>query len=352
MVGRRRWGATERVSADRRTLFVHAPARLVYRVQVPPEGRLDVGLGVIRDGETVRFRVTAKPVGSASEVEIEQPWSDANRWSQLALDLSAFAGQVVTLTLEATAERAGTVALWASPTLSGARLTERPNIVFYVIDGGGADYMSAFGYPRRTTPNLERLAAEGALFERAYSNSSWTRPSTASFLTSLHHSVLGGLRNSRNPVPAEAVTMAEHMHRAGYQTAEFTANPNAGRMSDLDRGVDAFREAGVNPTSVSSVELHENFWTWREDYPAEPYWVHFQPTDVHNEHTPVAPSAARSSKNGSRRRRRSRRRTTSSSPKRSGRSASTRWSSGPPTATCTTRPWRIKTIGWASWSNA
>jgi arylsulfatase A-like enzyme len=291
MVGRHKSSDTEKVSPDRRALYTHAPARIAYRVKVPREGRLDVGLGVVRGGQPVRFRIAAEPVGGASEALLDETWSEPSRWSQHAIDLSHLAGQIVTLTLEATADRAGSVALWASPTLSGTRATDRPNIIFYVIDGGGADYMSAFGYPRRTTPNLERIAAEGAVFDRAHSNSSWTRPSTASLLTSLHHSVLGGLRNQRNPVPAEAITMAEHMHRAGYLTAEFTANPNAGRMSDLDRGLDAFREAGVKPTSLSSVELHENFWTWRDNYPAEPYWVHFQPTDVHNDHTSVSPFA-------------------------------------------------------------
>ena len=61
--------------------------------------------------------------------------------------------------------------------------------------------MSLYGYNRRTTPNLERIAAEGALFDYAYSNSTWTGPSTLSFLTSLQHSVLGGLRNARNMAP-------------------------------------------------------------------------------------------------------------------------------------------------------
>ncbi|MCH7891867.1 MAG: sulfatase-like hydrolase/transferase [Gemmatimonadetes bacterium] len=54
--------------------------------------------------------------------------------------------------------------------------------------------MSVYGYNRRTTPTLERLASEGVVFERAYSNSSWTLPSTASFMTSLHTSVTGGMR--------------------------------------------------------------------------------------------------------------------------------------------------------------
>jgi arylsulfatase A-like enzyme len=112
-------------------------------------------------------------------------------------------------------------------------------------------------------------------------------------MTSLQHSVLGGFKNGFNVVPDDAPTMAQHMHRAGYQTAVFTSNPNAGRMSGLDRGVDVMREAGVERDFISSVELHEGFWSWRDAYPSEPYWVHFQTTDVHEYETgqpePVAP---------------------------------------------------------------
>ena len=93
--------------------------------------------------------------------------------------------------------------------------------------------------------------------------------------------------------------MAEHMHGAGYQTAVFTANPNAGSLSNLKRGVDVFREnwddfsyTGDNHRE-SSRFLHEGFWSWREIYPAVPYWVHFQTTDVHEDFPAVAPFAGR-----------------------------------------------------------
>ncbi len=282
--------------AYRRTLYTHAPGRLEYRVRVPDAGRLDVGLGVLRDDAPVTFRITARLGDSEAETLFEETYANKESWGQRSVDLSGLAGQTVTLALAAEAEQAGIVALWGAPTLSGAGGPRRPNVIFYVIDGGAADFMSVYGYNRRTTPNIERLAAEGAVFERAYSNSSWTRPSTASFMTSLHNSVMGGQLNWNDPVPEQAVTMAEHMHRAGYQTGVFTANPNAGTLSNLQRGVDLFREdwqdfayaAGQNHRE-SSRFLHEGFWSWREAYPAEPYWVHFQTTDVHEDFPAVAP---------------------------------------------------------------
>ncbi len=282
----------------RRALYMHAPGRLKYLVRVPDAGRLDLGLGVLRDDDPVTFRITAEPNGAEAQTLLEETYGDKERWAQRSVDLSGLAGQTVTLSLEANAEKAGAVALWAAPTLTGSGDPERPNVIFYVIDGGGADYMSVYGYNRRTTPNLERLAAEGAVFERAYSNSYWTKPSTASFMTSLQHSVLGGEKSwGSDPVPEQATTMAQHMHRAGYQTGVFLANPNAGILKGLERGVDMFRESwvefgylgGGENHKESSRFLHEAFWRWREEYPAEPYWVHFQTTDVHGDFPAVAP---------------------------------------------------------------
>jgi arylsulfatase A-like enzyme len=101
-------------------------------------------------------------------------------------------------------------------------------------------------------------------------------------MTSLHHSVLGGLKTESDPLPDNVVTMAQHFHRAGYNTAVITTNAYCGKMSSLDRGVDFLREAGAENNLTSSQELHEDFWNWRESFPGEPYWVHFQTTDVHS----------------------------------------------------------------------
>ena len=272
----------------RRTLFTHAPGRVSYRVRVPEQGRLDLALGVLSNDDSVSFRVTVQGRGE-EETAFDERYADQEKWGQRSVDLAKFAGQTVTLTLDAQASTPGTVAFWGAPTLTGAKLTTKPNVIFYVIDGGGADQMSLYGYNRRTTPNLDRLAQEGAVFENAHSNATWSKPSTTGFMTSLQSSVLGNVSGIQfEPLPVEARTMAERFHAAGYQTAVFTSNAWAGSLSSLERGVDVFRDQGVRDTA-SSVVLHRDFWNWREGLPGEPYWVHFQTTDVHSPHHPTAP---------------------------------------------------------------
>jgi arylsulfatase A-like enzyme len=59
-------------------------------------------------------------------------------------------------------------------------------------------------------------------------------------------------------------------------------------LSNLQRGADLMKESweefayfGGENHKESSRIMHKRFWQWRETYPAEPYWVHFQTTDVH-----------------------------------------------------------------------
>jgi len=110
----------------RRTIFTHTPGKLQYRLRTPQAGRLDVGLGVLKEDAPIDFKITVKPdVGDVVTV-LEESYSDHKHWAQRRVDLSDFSGKMITLSLEAEADREGTVAFWAKPTVSGKRSTEGP----------------------------------------------------------------------------------------------------------------------------------------------------------------------------------------------------------------------------------
>ena len=253
--------AHEDFGPQRRTIYAHVPARISYPLRVPTAGRLDLALGSFAGTAQMSVRVD---FGDSTEVVLQETVPPKEGWRQRSVDLSRWSGRDVTLSLVAAMPDGASggsdgsvdpsVAFWASPTLTSASpeaVASRPNVIFYVIDGASANLMSVYGYERPTTPNLERIAAEGVVFESAHSNATWTMPSTASFMTSLHHSVLGGLKNGANPVPPNVKTMAEHFHDAGFHTGVFTFNPNAGALSGLDRAVDVFRDFGKRAVCYS-----------------------------------------------------------------------------------------------------
>jgi hypothetical protein len=110
----------------RRTIFTHTAGKLQYRLRVPQAGRLDVGLGVLRKGAPVAFKITAEPDGRGAATVLEETYADAEHWAQRRVDLSGFSGRTITLSLETDADREGTVAFWAKPTVSGKISTEGP----------------------------------------------------------------------------------------------------------------------------------------------------------------------------------------------------------------------------------
>ncbi len=278
-----------RDGTTRHALYAHAPASLAYPSTLPESARLDVGF-TVEDGESVTYRVLVA-AGVTHDVVFEEVIDDASQWHQRAIDLSAHAGKNVDVVLEADSDQRGAIAIWGAPVLGGARPADRPDVVLYVIDGGDSNFMSLYGYGDKTTPFLEQLADESVVFTRAHSNATWTQPSTVSFMTSLQHSVLGGLRRGMHstPVPDAATTLADHFRRAGYVTASFTSNPNAGRMIGLDRGMDLMRDVQTEHHSTSSIELQDQVLALRAAYPNAPLMVHVQTTDVHEPNEPVAP---------------------------------------------------------------
>lgn len=107
----------------------------------------------------------------------------------------------------------------------------RPNVLLVSIDTLRADHLSAYGYARPTSPNLDRLARGGVLFERAISPTSWTLPAHLSMLTGLEISA-HGIADDRqwNFVDADGRPLAPRLHGlflpellrdAGYRTAGF-----------------------------------------------------------------------------------------------------------------------------------
>src|SRR5437868_13669702 len=108
---------------------------------------------------------------------------------------------------------------------------DHPNVLVIVIDTLRADRVSSCGYKRNTTPNLDRLASGGVLFENAIATSSWSLPSHVSLITGQYPSAyalqqvqpepwFGWGRSGLGGYP----TIAESFRQSGYRTAAFSAN--------------------------------------------------------------------------------------------------------------------------------
>jgi N-acetylglucosamine-6-sulfatase len=113
-----------------------------------------------------------------------------------------------------------------------------PNVVFILSDDHRADFAGHAGHPFIETPSLDRLAAEGVRFTRAYVTSSLCSPSRASFLTGTYPH-RHGVWNNFTPWSDENRTFFEYLSQAGYATAFIGKWHMPGKLPEL-RGVDHF----------------------------------------------------------------------------------------------------------------
>lgn len=117
-------------------------------------------------------------------------------------------------------------ALIAAALLLGAAQAEarRPSIVFVMADDLGYGDLGCYGQKKFTTPNIDRLAAEGVRFTQAYAGSTVCAPSRCALMTGHHTGHASVRRNQADgdiPLRASDVTVAEVLKRADYSTGAF-----------------------------------------------------------------------------------------------------------------------------------
>ena len=110
-------------------------------------------------------------------------------------------------------------------TTAATQPSDQPNILVIVFDTLSANHMSLYGYPRKTTPNLDRFAERATVFNRHYAGGNFTSSGTASLLTgaytwtqrafNLDGTVLDGF---------ERKSLFQVLGEAGYYRAVYTHN--------------------------------------------------------------------------------------------------------------------------------
>lgn len=117
------------------------------------------------------------------------------------------------------------------------------NVIICVLDAARVDHFGAYGYPRNTTPNFDRLAKDGVLFEQHFCEAPETYPSTLSLLTGQYPDTHGRLTNAYGHVSGggrePTRTLEGALAEAGWATHMVTSSklvtPQFGIGRDFQR---------------------------------------------------------------------------------------------------------------------
>jgi len=121
-------------------------------------------------------------------------------------------------------------------------LADRPNIVLVMVDTLRADHLSCYGGPVHT-PNLCSLAEHGGTRFLGFSHSSWTKPATATLLTSLLPSSHGVMSKPSSLSP-DVEMISEVLRGSGYATGGIVSNINLASSFGFEQGYDEYHYLG------------------------------------------------------------------------------------------------------------
>ena len=159
------------------------------------------------------------------------------------------------------------------------------NLVLVVIDTLRADYLALHGGHVRT-PAMEALAAEGVMFERAYSHIPSTGPSHASLFTGRLPTEHGVQANSQI-LAHEQTTLAEILQGAGYSTSAVVSLGVLGRKFGFHQGFESYDDEFPDQWFRNGDEVMASLESWFDRDVSTPYflWAHFS-----DPHEPYAPA--------------------------------------------------------------
>jgi arylsulfatase A-like enzyme len=151
-----------------------------------------------------------------------------------------------------------------------------PNILLIVADALRADHLGFYGYDRPTSPSIDKFAAEALVFEKAMSNSPWTKPSMGSVFTSLYPHEHGAMSWSSN-LSDKCLTLAELLRNRNYLTFAIQTNPSITKNHNFKQGFQHYEEMVLEKSET----VASNFNSWVKKIKKAPFFAYLHYMDTH-----------------------------------------------------------------------
>jgi arylsulfatase A-like enzyme len=159
------------------------------------------------------------------------------------------------------------------------------NVLLITLDTTRADHLGAYGFAGAGTPNLDRLAREGVMFEQAESAAPLTLPAHASLFTG-RFPFQHGLRDNGAVLEPGEQTLAQVLQAQGFRTAAFVASYILDARWGLARGFDTYDgeynprpndDGRIDGVRRSADEVVNRALEWLETPSPSPFfaWLHF-----------------------------------------------------------------------------
>jgi arylsulfatase A-like enzyme len=283
-------------NADSNILFAPPESRYVFDIVIPAGSVLDFGTGIVRDRnsqEILETRTQEEPACTFTlllEVEGERktlfqkthsfPKKDQSMVFQThEIDLSGSPGRArLTFVTEAPHPH---FSFWSNPVLYKKGSTGN-NIILISLDTLRADHLGCYGYERETSPAIDTLAEDSALFLNTYSSSPWTLSSHVSLLTSLNP-MRHGVHYENEKMDSSLVTLADLLRQEGFACSAFTGGGFVNSVYGFSKGFDSYGQSSRGIRQKDSAEwICASVLDWIDDHRDRDFFLFIHTYQPHN----------------------------------------------------------------------
>jgi arylsulfatase A-like enzyme len=185
-----------------------------------------------------------------------------------------------------------------------------PHVFLILVDTLRADHLGTYGYRLPTSPNIDRFAADATVYERAFAQSPWTRPSCAALFTGRYPAETG-VSTLWHRIPPELPILPQFLRAEGYRTGGVVSSVHVSAQFGFDKGFDhldigrsylhwtgtkrALRRLGVIDAEhtyprYDARELTDRAIAWLDDAharePERPLFLYLHYADPHSPYAP------------------------------------------------------------------
>jgi len=171
-------------------------------------------------------------------------------------------------------------AFWLHPVIY-APSPKRRNIIFISLDTLRADHLGCYGYGRSTSPNMDSLARDSAVFLNTFASSPWTLPSHISIMTALN-TINHQVYSRKNELDSSIPTLAEFLKPKGYSNVAYTGGGYVSGFYGFNRGFESYRVTPKALARDAADDLYSEASRWLEDNQDKRFFLFLHTYQIHD----------------------------------------------------------------------
>lgn len=277
-----------------------APPRSHYRFSkiIPAHSLLEFTFGIRRDSELAHkkeeSRITEFSIVLESEDTKKEIFKNTLKltpdqslvFNYKKIDLAEYEGQKVQINF-ITRGSDKALACWFNPVLYAPQQNTK-NVILISLDTLRPDHLGCYGYSRDTSPNIDSLAKDSALFWNTFATSPWTLPSHVSLLTSLNcinHQVYQG----NQTMDPSILTLADILRTRGYFNGAITGGGFVSGFYGFSKGFDSYHVRGQVQSKNSAETAGRAVLDWIDRHKDRNFFLFLHTYQIHNPYFSPAP---------------------------------------------------------------